>query len=243
MDWRSFDAMIASIRRSATAGEFRTAVDEAAAVMGFTYWSLMQKSESDLGFDDIQHSNYPREWLEALSKDYFYLHDPVLHAVEEASCGFWWTELPTLLPMTGRQRAYMAMAAQMGIADGFTVPIHARGEPTCLCSFALESGRERQKGVEPIAHWTAYWAMSQARKIRSLTQGRAVGLSDTERDVVRMTAQGMRPGAIATMLHLERGDILKIMRTVQRRQCARSKIQVVVKAYRNGDLTARELLM
>ncbi len=243
MDWISFEKTISSLKQSGTADEFRAAIDDAAAILGFTYWSLVQKSESDLGFDHIQHSNYPREWLEVLSKDYYYLHDPVLQAVEEASCGFWWTELPTLLPMTSRQRAYMAMAAQMGIADGFTVPIHARGEPTCLCNFALESTRERPKGVEPIAHWTAYWAMSQARKIRSLTQERTVGLSDTERDVIRMTAQGMRPGAIATLLHLERSDVMKIMRNVQRRQCARSKIQVVVKAYRNGDLTARELLM
>lgn len=243
MKWDCFDDVITSIRDATSADALRAAMDQASRRMGFSYWSLVQKSESDLGFDHIQHTNYPREWLEMLARDYFYLHDPVLQAVDDAACEFWWDELPTLIPMTGRQRAFMTMAAQMGVADGLTVPIHVRREPSGLCSFALEAGRTRPSSVEPLAHWIAHRAMRQARKIRSLTHARSIGLSETERDVIRMTAQGMRPGTIATLLEMDRSSVRQTLREVQRRQCARSPMQLVVNAYRLGDLTARDLLM
>lgn len=233
---------IAAIREASDAPALHKAMTRTAAALGFEYWCLVQRAVDEITFDEIQYNNYPGEWVARLATDYFYIHDPVLKACNGRSVPFWWDELEDLIDMTSRQRAYMALAAQMGIMCGLTVPWHLPGEASALMSLASSRPIPRAMEIEQAAHFLAHWGMERARRIRDAGHARTGRMSEPAATVLRMMTRGLSPGAIAADLEMSREEVVAIIEALRREYRTSCDIEVVVRGIHNGQLKTSELL-
>lgn len=233
---------ITAIRQAADATALHQAMTRTASAMGFEYWCLVQQANDGIAFDEIQYNNYPSQWVARLSRDYFYIHDPVLKACHDRSVPFWWDELEDLIEMNGQQRAYMAMAAEMGIRSGLTVPWHLPGEPSALMSLASSLQVPRAVEIGQAANFVACWGMERARRIRDAGSSSSTRrMSEPAATIVRMMTRGLSPGSIAVHLEMPRDEVVAVINGLRKEYRTSSDIEVVVRGIHNGRLKTTEL--
>lgn len=232
---------VEQIRSADSAEALRAVISDVCARLGFTHWSITLRHPNGLGIADIQHNNYPVEWIEQLGRGYLQMHDPVLAVLERTARPFWWDDLHDLLDLTDQQAAWLERVAATGIRHILSIPHHVPGEPSALCTFAVAQETARPERVEASAMFLSSWAVDQARRIRDAADG-STALDPFTRDVLRLTARGFRPGTISVLLDVPKADVVNAMTRLKRKRRASSAIELVVRAVHEGQIRTHELL-
>ena len=153
-----------------TRAELCDAMDGISIRLGFSYFAL---AHHDAKWDPrlpspLALSNYPRSWL----KQYFNLHldrdDPVRLIGRDRLIGFRWGEMHALIDWTREHKAHMAAARRSGLADGFSVPVHAPGGNAGSVSFAVGADRRLPEEHLPLAETVALHAYNAALRLANI---------------------------------------------------------------------------
>ncbi len=228
-------------------GELESCITFASAEMGFDYFAIVHHVDfGHLTPDAIRLSNYPERFTAKIREGQF-ARDPVLRASERTNLGFVWSDVPQLITLSDRDRAYMRAAAEMGLADGFTVPYHVPGDTLGSCHFAVN-----RSGALPVDHLAAAqsigaFGFEAARRLlavddQSTRLAPRVPLTQRQRDCLVEVARGKSDTVIAQLLGLRPRTVNEYIEGAKRRYLVSTRQQLIVRALFQSDICFAEVL-
>lgn len=185
---------------------------------------------------------YPRAWLEHFSASNYAARDPVFLTANRQLLPFRWTDPKFRAPLAADQLRILAEAADVGLADGFTIPLHSPGALPASCSLAIGSD-----GVDPLhlkeAHWCAVYAHEAARRLL-LAEIRArpkVRLSPRERQCLELVGRGKDDYAIGAILGIRQSTAHNTVQRAMGRYGVATRVQAVVRALSDGEIRLEDV--
>jgi DNA-binding CsgD family transcriptional regulator len=231
---------IESIETAITPNELQETIEQAAGELGFDYWALTQLSRDGLSMQ-LQLTNYPAAWAERLRDRSYFLCDPAIKACEGRALPIWWSDVGDFVKMDVRHYSFVSARSLTGLVSGLTAPWHVPGFPPGY--FSLASGQHflPSRPIEERAMYLAAWSMEQ---IRTIAHGDDEDgpTSAEEKLVLKYTARGYGPAAIAVHLRMRTEEVRSILTQLQRKGRAASLLEVVARKIHHGELLTTEIL-
>jgi LuxR family quorum-sensing system transcriptional regulator CciR len=250
-DHRSFDVVQEFVKESAKIEEMarlREAIDVSCRELGFNYFAIVHHIRFGRpSTDRVRLSNYPVEWLAKLRENETF-REPVLKAAERTSTGFLWSRLSEHIPLDESEQRYMQRAAQIGLAEGFTVPNHVPGETFGSCHFAVSRRSDLPHHNLPAAQALGCFAFEKARQILREHQQPSeqyvvpAPLTERQRDCLLFAARGKSDSVIADLLNIRRRTVNEHIEAAKRRYSVPTRTQLIVRALFRSEICFSEVL-
>lgn len=208
--------------------------------LGFQHWALYSHVDPlhPPGHAIVLH-NYPAAWVQRYSAEKLYEIDPVLRRAEREPLPFFWDPVFQGNRLTAPQRAILAEAATLGIAHGYTVPIHLSWIPGAVrasCTVIPTAC------VDPRSYFMVqaiairfYSVLTRARTTSRQTI--SIELSRRERQCLSLAALGKDDWAIGRLLGLSQETVHSYFKRLMQRLDVRTRIQAVVWALETGQIS------
>lgn len=238
---------VRTVRTAASHAEITSVLSDATRAFDFDFFALVQRINARLAIGPVRLSDYPAEWIERLSVTDYYVHDPVLLACARSVAPFSWDALPEMMTLSKHQKAYMENARAAGLGSGYTVPIHAPGEASGLCSFVTTGGRALPAESLPAAQYLACFAFEAARRLAAPSAAEAAAgaiprLTQRQLDCVVLAARGKSNWVAGRLLGLSPDTVHKYLESAKRRYGVSSRTELVVRALYDGQLSFNDVL-
>lgn len=185
--------------------------------------------------------NYPKIWLERFSARGYAARDPVFLAACRQALPFQWSDWRFRSELDDDQIEILSEAAAAGLADGFTVPIHAPDALPASCSFAIGPD-----GVDPLsvrdAHWFSVYAHESARRLLAkVTPPDRPRLGRRERQCLEFIARGKTDFEISVILGVSEHTVHNTVRRTMGKYGVATRTQAFVRALRDGELKMEDV--
>jgi LuxR family quorum-sensing system transcriptional regulator CciR len=245
---RSVQAFADTVQSAATLAELEHAVASATRELGFDHFAIVHHVNfGKLAPHAIRMSNYPELFVARIREGQF-ARDPVLRASERTNVGFLWSDIPKMIVLNDRDRNYMRMAGELGLAEGFTVPYHIPGETLGSCHFAVaEVGRLPTHNLAAAQSIGAF-GFEAARRLVGMREdhanllARRVPLTRRQRDCVVQVARGKSDTVIAQLLGLRPRTVNEYIESAKKRYLVSTRQQLIVRALFQSDICFTEVL-
>lgn len=220
---------------------FKTLMSSELDRMGFTRFAHVALRIPDRPDAPFALTTYPTDWAEHyLANDYVH-HDPVLQTAQVQLRPFDWPWLTRNAELTPRQARMMREAADFGVSQGLTVPIHGpRGSFAALCLLCGESQAEferiQREYVMSIHMMGLYFHSALENNVLAGDAAPRVHLTDRERDVLAWTAKGKSAWEASEILNISQATVNFHLKNVMQKFDVYSKHHAVVKAIMSGHI-------
>ncbi|MGH8296379.1 MAG: LuxR family transcriptional regulator [Steroidobacteraceae bacterium] len=232
-------------RERAPTGWLTARLHESIEALGFRYFACCARVDPlHAPPQALMIHNYPAAWAQRFSREKLYEIDPVLRHAECDPEAFFWDNLLQTEPLTAAQRKMLADASSLGIAHGFTAPIHLSWLPGTLrvsCSF-VPDGRTVQQVNYFVAKAMAiemYTILSRAQAPRR--ESSSVVLSPRERQCLSLAAQGKDDWTIGRLLGLSPDTAHSYFKRIMHRLEVGTRMQAVIWALGTGQISFDDL--
>ena len=184
---------------------------------------------------------YPLAWLERFSAKNYAKRDPVFLTAKRQLLPFQWSDRSFRKRLAPEQIVILNEAAEAGLADGFTIPLHSPGALPASCS--LVYGPD---GVDPLdirnAHWCAVYAHEAARRIlRETSPIIRTRLSPREREALEYVARGKGDFAIGVLLGIQESTAHNTVQRAMRKFGVATRVQAVIRAMAEGEILLHDV--
>ncbi len=185
--------------------------------------------------------DYPRAWVEHFSACGYPRRDPVYLTARVEGLPFWWSDKKFRRTLAPDQIVILNEAAEAGLRDGFTIPIHAHDALPASCSLVV--GPDSIDPFAPAqAQWCAIYAHETARKLLlKLQPPRKRSLTTREREVVEYVARGKSDFEIGVILGLSEHTVHNVVRRVMKKYGVVSRTQMFARALRNREILLEDV--
>jgi len=188
----------------------------------------------------VMFHNYPDAWARVFSELALYEEDPVLLYAEQCELPFRWDDQNFLEHVTRDQKIILSEGASLGLAGGFTIPIHSAMDSGALhasCSIVPDSGpidAGSYHAVQLMATYLYHTANRQLNK-QHAADGR-VELPLRERQCLQLVALGKSDWVVGRILGLSASTVHTYIERAKRRMGVATRMQAVARA-----LAARQI--
>lgn len=190
--------------------------------------------------DAVMMVDYPSAWLERFSAMNYATRDPVYWAARRQTLPFQWSDQRFRKGLAPDQLRILNEAAEAGLSDGITIPIHAPDALPASCSLVIGAD-----GVDPLnaqkAHWYGVYAHECARRLRLAVIAPKPELSPRERQCVQLLGQGKDDGDMAIILGLSEHTVHNVVRRAMRKYGVASRVQAFVRALKDGQIRLEDV--
>ncbi|MGL4542256.1 MAG: helix-turn-helix transcriptional regulator [Polymorphobacter sp.] len=222
-------------------------LSDATRRFSFDHFAMVQRFSARLAAAPVKLSDFPSDWIDLLISGDYYVHDPVLVAVEKSVALFSWADLPSMVKMTKQHLSYMKSAHAQGLSQGYTVPIHVPGEASGLCSFVTAGDRALPAASLPAAQYLACFAFEAARRIAMVGNdnsgnGDVPRLTQRQLECVVLAAKGKSNWVSGKLLGLSPDTVHKYLESAKRRYGVSSRTELVVRALYDGQLSFSDII-
>lgn len=221
-----------------------------------SFKDLMSRELDRLGFSRFAHlalriparpdqpfalTTYPADWAtHYLENDYVH-HDPVLQTAHAGMRPFDWPWLSRSRALTPLQRQMMAEAADFGVHQGLTVPIHGpQGSFAALSLLCRESAREfgriQQHYMMDIHMMALYFHSALDNNVLGDCANPRIYLTDRERETLVWTARGKSAWEVSEILKISQETVNFHLKNAMGKFDVYSKHHAVVKAIMSGHI-------
>lgn len=184
--------------------------------------------------------DYPLVWLERFSAQNYATRDPVFRAARRQTLPFQWSDKNFRHGLAADQLRILDEAADVGLGDGITIPIHAPDALPASCSLVIGPD-----GVDPLnaqkATWYGVYAHECARRLRLADLPAKPQLSQRERQCVQLLGQGKDDGDMAIILGLSEHTVHNIVRRAMGKYGVASRVQAFVRAVKDGQIRLEDV--
>jgi LuxR family quorum-sensing system transcriptional regulator CciR len=231
----------------ASIDDLRQALADISAQLGFRYFALSHHVDvKRVGDQAIRLHNYPARWADYYDSQALGVSDPVHRAAHVTSIGFLWSRIPKMIPLTPGDARVLAMGAEQGIGDGFTVPANVPGEAHGSCSFANDAGRPMPIDMLPYAQLAGACAFEAARRLW-LPRGRveALGarpLTDRQRECAMWAGRGKTDWEIGKILGVSQETVKRHIKLAREKTGVGKRSLIVIRALFDGSLSFTDVL-
>ena len=247
-DFWDVQEFVKEANRVTTFPELSSLMESMSKTLGFDYFALIHHVEL-VGPEVIDLENYPSLWREMIIERKYTSDDPILVACEHTNVGFRWSDIHKWIALSKRQREILDCARTAGIGEGFTIPVHIPGEYAGSCSFGLRANRKFNAKAMPAAQFVGCFAFEAARRVlraQRLKSGKAVAsaprLTPRQLDCVVLTAAGKSDWDTARLLGISDHTVHQHIEDAKRRYGVSTRLQLVVRALFDGQLTFRDIV-
>ena len=193
-------------------------------------------------FGAVTMINYPQSWLSRFSDLKYATRDPVFIAAKRQLLPFRWTERRFRERLDPDQLQILQEAADAGLRDGWTIPLHSPGALPASCSLAFGPD-----GVDPLnvqaALWCAVYAHEAARRLLVTQPRTGPGrLSRRERQCLELVGRGKDDYAIGALLGIQESTAHNTVQRAMSKYGVATRIQAVVRAMSDGEIALHDVI-
>lgn len=132
-------------------GRLHAVLDEAVHALGFEQFAMGHHVDlTGPPRDAIRLTSYHADWIDESVERRYFVDDPVHKASVRCATGFLWSDIPTLIDVSGRQQCILERARRFGLVEGYTVPVPVPGEYRGTCSFGARSTLRLRPDALPL---------------------------------------------------------------------------------------------
>ena len=223
-------------------------LDAVTPELGFDFYALVQ--HVDIRKSCNRHvvwlRTYPEAWAEVFERDGLYANDPIHLASQKTNIGFAWSDVDRLITLSAHHKRVISAAAREGIGEGYTVPAHLPGESNGTCSFAMKVGRRAPTDSFMAAQIVGAFAMEAGRRLARKARGDLGAgvpkLTGRQLDCVVLIARGKTDWEIAQILGIKETTVLDYVRLACERYGVRRRVQLVIRAIHDGQITLHDAI-
>lgn len=227
---------------SVLVGKFQSALEH----MGFRHFACCSHVNPR---HPPQHAvvvhNYPTAWARSYAERNIHECDPVFLRAEREILPFSWDAPDFRAPLTPPQRSLMQEAGSIGIAHGYTVPIHlpwAAGALHASCSVVPDSTSIDNRAYRAVQVMSMYlYASVGYQKDLHAAQEAATRtgpiLTTRERQCLELAAYGKSDWDVSQILHISEHTVHKHVEAAKRRLGVSTRMQAVVWAVQRREIS------
>jgi DNA-binding CsgD family transcriptional regulator len=187
---------------------------------------------------------YPRRWVQTFHELGLCEVDPVFQHASRSLSPFFWDDTVLRGELTAAQRERLAEASGLGIAHGYTVPIHAphMGALRASCSVVPDS-----RAVPASSYYSVqlvscfvYEAASRAAEVAAPAPG--CTLSPRERQCLELAAQGKSDWETGVILGLGEHTVHNYIEHAKRRLGVVTRVQAILQALHSGQISFGDVI-
>lgn len=224
------------------ASKFQERVEQ----LGFRYFALCSHVDPlDPPAQSIMVHNYPPEWMRIYSERKLYCIDPVLQRAERDPTPFFWDVAFRKHPLTASQEKILAEAGELGIAHGYTIPIHSSwmpGTSRASCSVVPDNSAVDRWNYRLVELMANYFFVASIRRYGSWRAFTSVKLSQREQQCLSLAAEGKDDWSIGQLLQLSEGTVHTYVERAKQRYGVVTRMQAVVRALAAGQISFADVL-
>ncbi len=185
--------------------------------------------------------DYPRPWVEHFSNEGLAARDPIFFTARIQALPFRWSDKKFRRRLAPDQIAILNAAAEAGLRDGFTIPIHAPNALPASCSLVIGPD-----DIDPLspgqAHWYAVYAHETVRRLLlKLAVTRPRLLTKRERQCIELIARGKGDFEIGVILGISQHTVHNTVRRIMRKYGVVSRIQMFARALRDREILIEDV--
>lgn len=181
--------------------------------------------------------NYPDGWQEWYDANRLGLCDPIHRASHFTAQGFYWRDVPHLIPMNSNDHRLLTRGRRIGLGEGVTIPAHVPGEARGSCTFVVPVGCDLPDNVLPWAQMIGMFAFEGARRLqRSARQGARPRVSERQRECIALAGRGLSNRQIARNLGIGEQTVMEHFREARAKLGVATRTQLVVGLLAAGEL-------
>jgi DNA-binding CsgD family transcriptional regulator len=209
--------------------------------LGFTRFAHVALRIPDRPDSPFALTTYPTDWAEHYLANEYVHHDPVLQVAHGRMRPFDWPSLSRSADLTPRQVQIMREAADFGVSQGLTVPIHGpRSSFAVLCLLCGESETEfariQREYMMSVHTMALYFHSALEDNVLASDANPRVYLTDRERDALAWTAQGKSAWEASEILNISQETVNFHLKNAMKKFDVYSKHHAVVKAIMSGHI-------
>lgn len=213
------------------AAEFQALLER----LGFRYFACCSHvNPANPAPGAVMAHNYPAVWARVFSQSGMHESDPVLLHAERSALPFFWDAAQFRVHLTPAQREVFAAAGTLGIAHGFTIPVHGPWKPDALyasCSLVPDAG-----SIDASSYFTAqllaapFYEAARRGNSPIRPDPERISLSRRERECLELAAQGKSDCEIGRVLRISESTVRTYIERVMRRVGAPTRAQAIAHA-------------
>lgn len=237
--------------RSAPASELTAAFQDVVEQLGFRYFACCSHvNPSNPPRQTVVLHNYPDTWARSFAERRLYENDPVFLRAEVTTLPFFWDAPQFRAALTALHAQILREAAEVGLAHGYTVPIHLSWVADALrasCSVVPDSSRISMRAYRDVQVMATYlYASIGYRKVLQTARESALRngplLSVRERQCLELAAYGKSDWAISQILKISEHTVHKHVEAAKRRLGATTRTQAVVYAVQRREISLGDVV-
>lgn len=226
-----------TVSASQSLDRLRDALEEVCQVMGIRYYALSHHVDFAAAPRALRLHNYPDGWQERYDAHRLGLSDPIHRASQSTARGFYWREVPYLIPMNRNDHRLLGQGRRLGLGDGVTIPAHVPGESKGSCSFVAQVGTVLPDHALAWAQMVGAFAFEGARRLQRTGGRRDIPrVSERQRQCIALAGRGLSNRKIARYLGIGEQSVQEHFREARAKLNATTRTELVVSL-----LAAREL--
>lgn len=213
------------------------ALEDICQTVGIRYFALSHHVDFTSAPRALRVHNYPEGWQEWYDANRLGMSDPIHRASHRTVQGFYWREVPQLIPMSRSDHRMLGRGRGIGLGEGVTVPAHVPGEFRGSCSFVAELGKQLPDNALPLAQLIGMFAFDGARRLLRKGNGAPVPrISERQRQCIALAGRGKTNGEIARALGIGEETVAEHMAEARARLGVGTRTEAVVSLLALGDL-------
>jgi len=203
------------------------AFGEAIRALGFRHFACCSHGDPlRPGAGAVVALDYPKDWVALYSERRLDRIDPVFRHAGHSTRPFFWDDPAFRASLDGTESELMDEAASVGIADGYTIPIHAPAALPASCTLLPDSRR-----IDRASFHAAHLMAAYLHEALTHAAPRPIlALSRRERECLELAAQGKSDWVIGQLLGISERTAHNHLEHAKRRLGVASRTQAVVLA-------------
>jgi DNA-binding CsgD family transcriptional regulator len=224
--------------------ELKRLFENSLAELGVLYFACCQHVDPlSARAAPLVYQNYPQDWVRYFSESGRYRIDPVFRYADERMVPFRWSDAEFRASLTSVQREILIEAAAHGIVNGYTVPIHPPGTQMASCSVVPQAGAVVAGAAgQAIFTMASFMFDAMLRANSEFNGGRAMQLSERERQCLELAAQGKDDWSIGSLLRISERTAHNHIERAKRRLGVCTRVQVIVHALSDGQISFGDVI-
>lgn len=182
-------------------------------------------------------------WIAHYSREQYHLIDPIHDVGRRRATPFFWTGPDFRQGLTAAQNRLLDELTDARLGPSVILPLKAPGVPTTCCGLCVEEGEPLDPAAVQMAHSLAVFAHASAgRLLASRPPRHGARLTGRERQCLVLVARGKTDWDIGELLSLSERTVHHAIERAKRRFGVSTRVQAVVCAVHDGEITTDEIV-
>jgi LuxR family quorum sensing-dependent transcriptional regulator len=229
--------VIEALNRAPSVLKVKEAFRRASARHGFDVFlcSAPPDGPHDRPQDLVLFEEWLCEWRHRYVERRHYLNDPMLGELHRTADPFLWSAAQTRRSRSEAEHRVMAEAAELGMREGYVVPLYGIGGRLHAVTMTGSSPRTDALAKAEL-HLISIYAYARAKQLQRRVGEPPISIGRREREALQWAAEGKSDWEIGEILSISESAAHKRIESAKRKLGVNTRMQAVVEAIRRGHI-------